>query len=180
MPPIDLTHNSAPLRGLMRPSLEQVNALLRQDPLILWDCPQATSAKMADKKFFIVKLLCLASFIGMGAGGFFLFSSGPARAVQKPAGVAQSHTGLNPGAVVPLSSVKHSLYLVLRNPNAEFIAYLSKLTAKGVTVRMVTAKSVASGAGLPVSTVKPEQISCEGVLIDGTAWYEISADSRLQ
>lgn len=173
---IDLSHNSAPLRGGMRPSLEQVNALLRQDPLVLWDCPEATSAKMADAKFFFVKLLCLAGFVGLGIAGFFLFSSGPARVVPS----AAQHSGSIREAIVPLSSAKHSLYVVLRKPSAEFIAYLSQLAVKGVTIRMVTAKSVPSGSGLTVGTVKLEQISSDGVLIDGSSWYEIGPDSRIQ
>jgi hypothetical protein len=180
MAAIDLSHNSAPLRGGMRPSLEQVIALLRQDPLVLWDCPQATDAKLADKKFFFVKLLCLICFVGMGVAGLFLFSSGPPRVEQRRGGVAQQHVGPVPGAIVPLSSVKHSLYVVLRKPSAEFIVYLSQLASKGVTVRMVTAKSVPSGAGLTVGMVKPEQISADGVLIDGSSWYEIGADSRIE
>jgi hypothetical protein len=180
MAAIDLSHNSAPLRGEMRPTLEQVNALLRQDPLVLWDCPQATDAKMADKKFFLVKVLCLTWFVGMGVAGLLLFSRGPARAEQRPAGVAQQRGGSVPGAIVPLASARHSLYVVLRKPSAEFIANLTQLAAKGVTVRMVTAKSVPSGAGLTVGTVKSEQISSDGVLIDGSSWYEIGADSRIQ
>ena len=83
-------------------------------------------------------------------------------------------------AIVPLSSAKHSLYVVLRKPSAEFIAYLSQLAVKGVTIRMVTAKSVPSGSGLTVGTVKLEQISSDGVLIDGSSWYEIGPDSRIQ
>jgi hypothetical protein len=176
MAAIDLSHNSAPLRGGMRPSLEQVNALLRQDPLVLWDCPKATDAKLADRKFFFVKLLCLICFVGMGVAGLFLVSSGPARAEQRP----PQRSGSNPGAIVPLSSAKHSLYVVLRKPSTEFITYLSQLAAKGLTVRMVTAKNVSSGAGMTVGTVKPEQISADGVLIDGSSWYEIGADSRIQ
>ena len=180
MAKIDLSHNSAPLRGGMRPSLEQVNALLRQDPLVLWDCPQATSAMTADKRFLFVKLLCLVYFFGMTVAGLFLFSRGPAGAAQRPAGVVQPQAGPAPAATVPLSSAKRSLYVVLRKPSAEFITYLSQLAAKGVTVRMVTAKSVPSGAGLTVGMVKPEQIPSDGVLIDGCSWYEIGADSRIQ
>jgi hypothetical protein len=33
---------------------------------------------------------------------------------------------------------------------------------------------------MTVGTVKPEQISADGVLIDGSSWYEIGADSRIQ
>lgn len=179
MATIDLSHNSAPLRGAMRPSLEEVNTLLRQDPLVIWDCPEATSAKIADQNFFLVKLFCLTCFLGMSAFGLFLFSSGSASAVQPPAGVAP-HAGANAGGVVPLSSVKHSLYLVLRKPSAEFNAYLHQLATKGITIRMVTAISVPSGTGVTVSTVKPDQISADGVLIDGTSWYGIGADSRIQ
>lgn len=175
MAAIDLSHNSAPLRGGMRPGLEQVNALLRQDPLVLWDCPRATDAKLANKKFFFVKLLCLIGFVGMGVTGLFFFSSGPAREQRPP-----QHSGSTPGAIVPLSSAKHSLYVVLRKPSAEFLTYLSQLAAKGLTVRMVTAKNVSSDAGLTVGTVKPEQISSDGVLIDGSSWYEIGAESRIQ
>ena len=98
MAEIDLSHNSAPLRGGMRPSLEQVNALLRQDPLVLWDCPQATSAMMADKRFLFVKLLCLIYFFGMTVAGLFLFSRGPAGAAQRPAGVVQPQAGPAPAA----------------------------------------------------------------------------------
>src|ERR1700676_1224887 len=102
MAAIDLSHNSAPLRGGVRPGLEQGHALLRQDSLVLWDCPEATSAKMADKKFFFVKLLGLICFVGMGVAGLFLFSSGPPRPEQRPAGVAQQHGGPLRGRVVPL------------------------------------------------------------------------------
>jgi hypothetical protein len=179
MATIDLSHNSAPLRGGMRPSLEQVNALLRQDPLVLWDCPKATDAKTADKKIFFVKLCCLACFIGLGVAGL-LFSSGPARAVQRTAGAVPQHSGAGPGTIVPVSSAKHSLYVVLRKPSAEFITYLSQLAGRGVTVRMVTAKSLPSGTGLTIGTVKPEQIASDGVLIDGSSWYEIGAESRIQ
>ena len=179
MAKIDLSHNSAPLRGAMRPSLEQVNALLRQDPLVLWDCPQTTSAMMATRGSF-VKLLCLIYFFGMTVAALFLFSRGPADAAQRPAGVVHPQAGPAPAATVPLSSAKRSLYVVLRKPSAEFITYLSQLAAKGVTVRMVTAKSVPSGAGLTVGMVKPEQIPSDGVLIDGCSWYEIGADSRIQ
>ena len=179
MATIDLSHNSAPLRGGMRPSLEEVNALLRQDPLVLWDCPKVTSAKLADKKFFLVRLLSLLCFIGIGVAGLFLFSSGPAHPVQRPSEGARS-SGVIPGTIVPISSAKHSLYVILRKPSAEFVTYLSQLTARGLTVCMVTATNVTSGAGLTVGTVKPEQIPSEGVLIDGTSWYEIRLDSRIQ
>jgi hypothetical protein len=180
MAKIDLSHNSAPLRGGMRPSLEEVNALLRQDPLVLWDCPQATSAKLADKRFFSVKLLSVASFVGIGLAGLFLFANSPSQPVRKPFGGASQHSGAKPEAIVPLSSAKHSLYVVLRKPSAEFISYLSQLAAKGLTVRMVTTKQVPSGGGLTVGTVKPEQIASEGALIDGSSWYEIDAESRIQ
>src|SRR5271166_5787132 len=63
---IDLSNNSAPLRGGMRPSLEEVNTLLRHDPLVVWDCPTATSAETANKKYFWVKISWLAAFLGMG------------------------------------------------------------------------------------------------------------------
>jgi len=178
MSKIDLSHNSAPLRGGMRPSLEEVNALLRQDPLVVWDCPKATSASMADKNYRWVKTSCLAAFVAMGFAGFYLFPHGSAHSVEKAA-VAQEHVAV-PKRAVPLSSVKHSLYLVLRQPSAEFIAYLGQLAAHGITVRMVTIVNLPSGTGLTISTVRSDQISADGVLIDGTSWYDIGPDSRFE
>jgi hypothetical protein len=178
MSKIDLSHNSAPLQGAMRPSLEEVNALLRQDALVVWDCPERTSADIADRKFFLFKITSLAAVFVMGLIGYFFLNGSP-RSAQRPA-TSHEQTVTNPGRVVPLSSVKHSLYLVLRRPSAEFIAYLAQLASKGVTVRMVTAMSLPSGTGISASTVRADQISADGVLIDGTSWYAIEADSRLQ
>ena len=176
---IDLSHNSAPLRGGMRPSLEEVNILLRHDPLVVWDCPKATSAATANKKYFWVKIFWLAAFVGMGVAGFLVFRQGAAHSVEKPS-ETQQHPVPVAKRVVPLSSVKHSLYLVLRKPSAEFITYLGQLAAKGVTIRMVTTVHPPSGTGLTYSTVESDKISVEGVLIDGTSWYEIGPDSRFE
>jgi hypothetical protein len=109
--------------------------------------------------------------------GLFLFSSGTAQALQSHARVAQQHGGSVPGAIVPYRQPNTVCCATL---SAEFITYLSELAAKGVTVRMVTAKNVPSGTGLTVGAVKPEQISSDGVLIDGCSWYEIGTDSRIQ
>jgi hypothetical protein len=176
---IDLSHNSAPLRGAMRPSLEEVNTLLRQDPLVVWDCPKVTSAATANKKYFWVKISWTAAFLSMGVAGFFAFPQGAAPSVKKPADT-QQYPAPVAKRVVPLSSVKHSLYLVLRNPSAEFITYLGQLAAKGVTIRMVTTVHPPAGTGLTYSTVKSDRISVDGVLIDGTSWYEIGPDSRFE
>ena len=86
---IDLSHNSAPLRGGMRPSLEEVNILLRHDPLVVWDCPKATSAATANKKYFWVKIFWLAAFVGMGVAGFLVFRQGAAHSVEKPSETQQ-------------------------------------------------------------------------------------------
>lgn len=177
---IDLSHNSAPLRGAMRPSLEEVNTLLRQDPLVVWDCPQMTSAATANKKYFWVKISWIAAFLSMGVAGFFAFPQGPAPSVKKPADTQQHPVPVVAKRVVPLSSVKHSLYLVLRKPSAEFITYLGQLAAKGVTIRMVTTVNPPAGTSLTYSTVRSDQISVDGVLIDGTSWYEIGPDSRFE
>ena len=115
----------------------------------------------------------------MGVAGFFAFPQGPAPSVKKPADT-QQHPVPVAKRVVPLSSVKHSLYLVLRNPSAEFITYLGQLADRGVTIRMVTTVHPPAGTGLTYSTVKADQISVDGVLIDGTSWYEIGPDSRFE
>jgi hypothetical protein len=133
---------------------------------------------MADKKYRWVKTSWLVALLGMGVAGFYLFSHGSAHSVEKAA-VAQEHVSV-PKRAVPLSSVKHSLYLVLRQPSAEFIAYLGQLAAQGIAVRMVTTVNLPSGTGLTVGTVRPDQISADGVLIDGTSWYDIGADSRFE
>jgi hypothetical protein len=176
MATIDLSHNSAPLQGSMRPALEEVNRLLRGDPLVVWDCPAQTSARSADKNFSRLRISMLCGLIGMGVVGFFFNTSiqSPLRPATPPPAVKEH------ARVVPLSSVKQSLYLVVRRPNAEFVSYLSQLAARGITVRMVTSADLASSTGITVSTVKPEQIPGDGVLIDGTSWYVIGPDSVIK
>ena len=154
MSEIDYRPNSAPMPGVGRPSLNEVTRYLKEDPQLSWHQGLCNRRDHIARSFWIWVCLFAAASVTIFVCAF-LFA--------------------NPYSVAEFGLPKnlHSLYAVVKDPSASFLATMDELHKRGVQIRLITAKQ---GLETEYQTVvmPANRLSEEGVLVDGVSWRRLS------
>lgn len=166
MPKIDFTPNSAPLRGISRPSLEEVQAILRHPSKVAWASPDRPEETEANGAYFIWKIVCAVLLVPLGCLAFVLPAVGDLKSVGAPSRPEEA-------IIVPLSQAHANIYMVVRQPSEPLTKFLVQLAGKGIVVRLVTEKIITDPGTVKVTQVDPGRIKAESVLLDGVDFYPL-------